>query len=46
MISFSRLANRDHRTSYWPLVAVCLVAAVMLLWRLGKSSLYDWDEAI
>lgn len=46
LISFSRFGNRGRGASYWPLAAVCMVAAVVLLWKLGTSSLYDWDEAI
>lgn len=31
---------------YWPVLAICVVAALTLLWQLGKASLHDWDEAI
>src|SRR5262245_30597570 len=31
---------------YWPVLAICFVAALVLLWRLGRGSLDDWDEAI
>ncbi|MCI0649615.1 MAG: glycosyltransferase family 39 protein [Chloroflexi bacterium] len=30
----------------WPLLIVCLLAALLLLWRLGRGTLRDWDEAI
>lgn len=32
--------------NYWPLLALGLLAALMLLWKLGDSSLFDYDEAI
>lgn len=31
---------------YWEMLAVALVSALVLLWRLGRGSLDDWDEAI
>lgn len=35
-----------HISKYGPALGICLVAALVLLWRLGNSSLDDWDEAI
>ncbi len=30
----------------WPILVLCLLAAFVLLWRLGQGSLHDWDESI
>jgi 4-amino-4-deoxy-L-arabinose transferase-like glycosyltransferase len=32
--------------NYWPVLVLCSLAALVLLWGLGKASLDDWDEAI
>lgn len=32
--------------TYWPLLALGVLAAVFLFWRLGEGTLLDWDEAI
>lgn len=31
---------------HWQVLAIFFVAALVLMWRLGKGSLDDWDEAI
>ncbi|MDQ3556900.1 MAG: glycosyltransferase family 39 protein [Gemmatimonadota bacterium] len=36
----------SHLPGHAALFALCAAAAVLLLWRLGDGSLYDWDEAI
>ena len=30
----------------WPILALCVLAALLLLWRLDQGSLSDWDEAV
>ncbi len=31
---------------YWPIILLCLLSSLTLLWGLGKNCLFDWDEAV
>jgi 4-amino-4-deoxy-L-arabinose transferase-like glycosyltransferase len=39
-------ALRARFAEYLPIIALCVTAALLLFWRLGRRSLEDWDEAL
>lgn len=45
----TRLPERNNLTTtltgYWPVLTLFLLSSLVLFWKLGQNTLYDWDEA-